>query len=59
MKRKPPKGGLTVPQLKAHAKARRGKPLTKKHRQNIAKGVMRATAKRKGMTLSRYLKTKK
>lgn len=57
-KRKPPSGGLTPAQLKAKAKARRGVPLTKKHKAAISKGLQRSAAKRHGMTLSQYLKKK-
>ena len=59
VKRKPPTGGLSVEQLRAHAAARRGKPLKAAHKKAIAKGVMRAHAKRKGLTLAKYLKAKK
>jgi hypothetical protein len=57
-KRKPPAGGLTVDQLRAHAAARKGTRLNPKHKAKISKGVMRSHAKRQGMTLSRYLKKK-
>lgn len=50
-KRKPPEGGLTVPELKAHAAKRKGRALTKEHRRKISEGLMRHHARKAGMTL--------
>jgi hypothetical protein len=45
-KRKPPTGGLTPDQLRAHAAARKGTRLNPLHKAKIGKGVARAAAKR-------------